>query len=94
MFREQIYEIILSRCCQQACIVRSADILLTKIKRKENVTYSSVLQKAVFRVVKDGKSRAKRPPFAGQKTAFCKGIYNLLNINRLCLALKIIPQNG
>lgn len=36
----------------------------------------------------------KRPSFALQKTAFCKGVYNLLNINRLCLTLKIIPQNG
>jgi len=30
------------------------------------------LQKAVFRPAKDGKTHAKRPPFAGRKTAFCK----------------------
>lgn len=32
----------------------------------------TALRKAVFRLAKDGKLQRKRPPFAGQKAAFCK----------------------
>ena len=45
--------------------------------------YQSVLQKVVFEAVKGGLLACERPPFRGQKTAFCNAVCKVLIIRKI-----------
>ena len=51
-----------------------------------------VFRKAVFCIAKGHQSHAKRPPFAGQKTAFYKPSGNVLTVSELRFAVKTTPH--